>query len=129
MASVVMAAAVAAGGADLGARIGEAAAAERALRGPLEGGWTLRDAAGHALFDLQIADPVDGRLGGAWRDLAAGAAGSIDGGARARDMVHLKLAAAGAERAWLVLRPVAGGRWLGRMIVNGRVSPATLARR
>jgi hypothetical protein len=128
MAPLIAAAALAAGDADVGARIGEAAAAEASMRGPLEGAWTLRDAHGHALFDLQISDPIDGPLGGAWRDLATSDLGVVDGGSRGGGLVHLKLTLHARERAWLTLRPGGPARWRGRMIVAGRGVPVTLAR-
>jgi hypothetical protein len=128
MALLIAAAVLAAGPADLGARIGEAAAAEQSLRGPLEGAWTLRDAHGHALYALQIADPVDGPLGGAWRDLATNDLGVVDGGSRGGGLVHLKLTLHAQERAWLTLRPAGPARWRGRMIAGRRGVPVTLSR-
>jgi hypothetical protein len=128
MASLIAAAALATGAQDVGARIGEAAAAEQSLRGPLEGAWSLRDARGHAIFALQISDPVDGPLGGAWRDLANNDLGVVDGGSRGGGHVHLKLALHAQERAWLTLRPAGSARWRGRMIAAGRAVPVTLAR-
>ena len=128
MAPLIAAAALAAGAPDLGERLGEAAAAEQALRGPLEGAWTLRDARGRPIYALQIADPVDGPLGGAWRDMATGDLGLIDGGSRGGGLVHLKLTLHTEERAWLTLRPADPGPWRGRMIAGRRSVPVTLAR-
>jgi hypothetical protein len=128
IAAVIAAAALTAGAADLGVRIGEAAAAERSLRGPLEGAWTLRDAHGRAVFDLQISDPVGGPLGGAWRDLATNDLGVIDGGSRRGGLIRLGLALRAHPRAWLALRPAGPTRWSGRMIAAGRGVPVTLVR-
>ncbi len=128
MPSLIAAAALASGAADLGARVGEAAAAEQSLRGPLEGAWILRDARGRALYALQVSDPIDGPLGGAWRDLANGDLGVVDGGSRGGGFVHLKLALYAHERAWLALRPAGPARWRGRMIAAGHGVAATLAR-
>jgi hypothetical protein len=128
IAALIAVAALAAGGADIGPRIGEAAAAEASLRGPLEGAWTLRDARGRAVYDLQIADPIDGPLGGAWRDLATDDLGVIAGGSRGGGLVRLELTLRAHERAWLTLRPAGPARWRGRMIAAGRGVPVTLAR-
>ena len=127
-ASLIVAVALVAGGQDIGARIGEAAAAEQSLRGPLEGAWTLRDVHGQAVYALQISDPIDGPLGGAWRDLATNDLGVVDGGSRGGRHIHLKLALHAQERAWLTLRPAGPARWRGRMIAGGRTVPVTLAR-
>ena len=128
MSPLIAAAVLAAGPADLGARIGEAAAAEESLRGPLEGAWTLRDDHGHALYALQVSDPVDGPLGGAWRDLATNDLGVVEGGSRGGGLVHLKLTLHAHERAWLTLRAAGPGRWRGRMIAAGRGVTVTLTR-
>jgi hypothetical protein len=77
--TLVLAAVVAVSGSDIGARIRDAGAAEQALQGPLDGVWTLRDARGRALYDLQLVDPIGGgqSFGGAWRDLRDGAEGRL----------------------------------------------------
>jgi hypothetical protein len=128
MATLIGVAALAAGAPDLGARIGEAAAAEQSLRGPFEGAWILRDAHGHVLYALQMSDPIDGPLGGAWRDLATNDLGVVDGGSRGGGLVQLKLTLHTHERAWLTLRPAGPARWRGRMIAAGRGAPVTLSR-
>ena len=56
---------------DVGARIRASDRAAQALQGPLDGAWTLYDAAGARLYAFQLVDPVGGHgpLQGAWRDL------------------------------------------------------------
>lgn len=127
MAGLIAAAAVASGASgDIDARIGEAARAEQALSGPLEGSWTLRDAAGRPLMDLQIADPVDGRPGGAWRALRdGGGSGVIEGGSRGGHVVQLRLS---GEAGWLILRPQSRDLWRGRLIIAGHAREVTLGR-
>jgi hypothetical protein len=128
MAPLIAAATLAFGVPDLGARIGEAAAAEQALRGPLDG-VAMRVAQGPgAVFALQVSDPIDGPLGGAWRDMATGDLGVIDGGSRGGGLIHLKLTLHGQERAWLSLRPAGPDRWRGQMLAEGRAVPVALAR-
>ena len=48
----------------------------QSLQGPLDGTWTLKDAAGAGLYRVQLVDPGfrGGELEGAWSDLRAGAA-------------------------------------------------------
>ena len=102
--------------------------ADRPPQGPLAGAWILRDAQGHPVCTLQISDPVDGRAGGAWRDVATNDPGVIDGGSRGGGLVHLKLTLHGQERAWLTLRPAGPAIWRGQMIAGGRGVPVTLSR-
>jgi hypothetical protein len=125
---MIAAAVLSAADSSLGARIGQAAVAEQALQGPLDGDWTVRDARGRVLLFLRISDPVEGRFGGAWRDLATDDVGVIDGGSKAGGLAHLKLAADGRERAWLTLRPMGGGSWRGRLIAQGRGTAVTMIR-
>ena len=101
--------------------------ADQPPQGPLAGAWTLHNAQGHPFCTLQIRDPVDGRPGGTWRDLATNDLGIIDGGSRGGGLVHLKLTLHGQERAWLTLRPAGPARWRGQMIADGRVVPVTLS--
>ena len=56
----------------LTARIADASAAAQALRGPLDGPWTLRDGAGRVVYVFEITDPPGstGPARGAWRDLS-----------------------------------------------------------
>jgi hypothetical protein len=128
MAAVIAAAALAAGQGELDGRLAEAAGAEQALQGALDGSWTLRDGHGRGLCALRISDSIDGPLGGAWRDSVSGALGIIAGGSRGGGHVYLKLVLDGVEHAWLILRPAAPGRWRGRMIIAGHSLAVTLAR-
>ncbi len=62
--------------------------------GPLDGAWTLSDAAGRPLYALVLADPApSGMIEGAWRDLTAprgaAASGVFIASSREADRVRL----------------------------------------
>lgn len=118
--------------ADIGVRIAAAQAAAQSLQGPLDGGWTLTDAAGAPFYTFEIVDPAGGHgpLTGVWRDERGGtkATGPI-ADSRRRD-----------RRLWLDFTPDAGGVirlrleersvgvWSGRMVWNGRSRVVVLRR-
>lgn len=122
------AAAMTAPGGDLGGRLAEAARAEQALRGPMDGDWTARDDHGRVVFILRIADPRDGPLDGAWRDAKTGEVGQVAGGSRGGGLIHLKLAGPAGERAWLSLHATAAEVWRGRAMIDGRSVALVLTR-
>ncbi len=129
IAALIVAGLMAAASGDVGARLAEASAAAQSLRGPLEGAWILRDDKGRALFALQIADPVDAPIGGAWRDLGvAGGMGVMGARSRGGGIARLMLSADGAQGVRLILRLERRGLWRGRMIAGGHSTPVTLAR-
>ena len=102
--------------ADTGARIGAAMGAEQSLQGPLDGGWTLIDAAGRPLYRFELVDPAGrrGPLTGAWRDMAA-AAGLIAGVRRRGRTLRLDFTPAGGLHATVRLTersPVLWGGWM-----------------
>lgn len=84
--------------------------------GPLDGVWTVRDAAGRALFELALMDSGGGTVEGGWRS------GSRGGGAAAEGDV-LTLEGAGS-----IVLERAGGGWRGRLSQDGRTRPVTLSR-
>jgi len=114
---------------DTGARIGAAMAAEQSLQGPLDGGWTLRDAAGRPLYGFELADPAGGQgpLTGAWRD-PGGAAGVIIDARRDGRRLRIAFATAGGRPTALRLTERSPGLWTGRMMA-GATRRAVVLRR
>ena len=96
--------------------------AEQALHGGLDGMWILSAADGSPLLSLVISDPGEGqgRLGGAWRDLARphdpAASGLIDDMVREGRtvIVHIRLRE-NAPAATLRLTQAGDGRWRGQL--------------
>jgi hypothetical protein len=99
-----------------GQRMRDSAAAAQSLQGPLDGHWTLRDAQGRALYEIQIADPPQGAapIEGAWQAETTRAIGPVEtlslSGARlviafapGPEQVRLRLTRAGADlwRGWM----------------------------
>jgi hypothetical protein len=112
-------------------RMRDSAAAAQALQGPLDGGWTVADAKGRALYLLQIADPPHAAapLTAAWSDPRTGALGGVDVIIRVGDHLSLAFApdpAGGAVR--LVLTRAKGGVWRGWVISGGVRRPVRLRR-
>jgi hypothetical protein len=96
--------------------------AQEARQGPLDGRWSLDDADGKALFDLQLADPGPGRgpVEGAWRDLGRQGAldetGFIAGAERVGQTLTLSFSEPPQTEPWTaVLTQGADGRWSGQM--------------
>jgi hypothetical protein len=95
------------------------------LKGPLEGGWTLSDAGGARLFDLQLVDSAGGSVEGAWRDLrrpgAIDASGLIVGASRIGNRFNLRFYPQGyGEPVVATLTATADGRWSGELNENGQ---------
>jgi hypothetical protein len=115
-------------------RIHDASAAAEALRGPLDGAWTLRDRHGHALFLFELADPVGAGpdLQGAWRDPARSddpAALGVLGSARRGPDGSLKLAFdAGVGTVAIQLRKFGPAVWRGVMRDPGGARTVILTR-
>ena len=87
----------------------------QSLQGPLDGTWTLKDAAGAAIYRVQLVDPGfgGGNLEGAWSDLRAGAAataGFFTAVTRDGSKLTLQFAepGAGVVAATLDARPAGG---------------------
>jgi hypothetical protein len=114
---------------DTGARIGSAMAAEQSLQGPLDGGWTLRDAAGAPLYRFELADPAGGRgpLTGAWRDMAGGA-GVIADARRHGRTLRLDIAPPGGPATIVRLTEATPGSWRGQLIAGAAHRRVTLGR-
>lgn len=94
------------------------------MKGPLEGGWTLTDAAGGRLYGLQLVDSTGGTVDGAWRDLrrpgAINASGLIVGAARVGNQFTLRFYAQGyGEPVVATLSATADGRWSGELSEKG----------
>lgn len=94
------------------------------LKGPLEGGWTLTDAAGGRLYDLQLVDSTGGTVDGAWRDLrrpgAIDASGLIVGASRIGNQFNLRFYPQGSGGPVIAnLTGTVDGRWSGEITENG----------
>ena len=84
--------------------------------GPLDGAWTVSDAAGHPLYALVLTDPAPGGgVEGAWRDLTAPA------GAAASGVFMASSREGGGVRLWfadgrVLALPGSGGELAGRPV-------------
>ncbi|HEX3919608.1 MAG TPA: hypothetical protein VHW60_19900 [Caulobacteraceae bacterium] len=102
--------------------------AAESFQGPLDGGWTLVDAAGAPIYAFQLVDKVGGRspLEGVFRDLrhpsVPGDIGFIDGLERGAGMLTLRFGP-----VTIRLRSADGG-WMGE-IRDGRVATAVKLKR
>jgi len=97
-------------------RMRDSAAAAQALQGPLDGRWAMRDAKGHTLYLLQIADPAQavGPLTAAWSDPRTGALGGVDAISRVGDRLTLVFAPGlDGKTLRVALRRQRGGIWAG----------------
>ena len=116
--------------ASVGARLRESAAAAQALRGPMDGGWTLYDRHERALLALEITDPAggEGLLEGAWRDLAGGgAAGPLGAASRQRGRLTIAFTPPdGAAPSILRLTRRGPRQWSGWLSEAGHARPVTL---
>ncbi|HTI68121.1 MAG TPA: hypothetical protein VL460_11310 [Caulobacteraceae bacterium] len=108
----------------------------QSLQGPLDGTWMLKDAAGAALYRVQLVDPGfgGGALEGAWSDLHAASPAESSGFfvGVARDGAHLTLqfARSGAGQTTVNLDQRADGGFAGelRAGAGGKGEAVTLVR-
>jgi len=113
-------------------RIRASVAAAQGLQGPLDGGWTVRDPEGVALYTLQLVDPASGNgpVEGAWRDVrrpgSVGSTGLIDTVERSGEAVVVRFSPLAGQAAVLTVNPVDETRWSGSLVENG-VSHAVVA--
>ncbi len=103
-----------------GRRMRESAAAAQALQGPLDGHWTLKDARGRSLYEIQIADPPQGSgpLEGAWQAHGAKALGPLETLTLTGPRLVIVFTP-GAETVRLVLTRGGPDLWRGAMIAPG----------
>jgi hypothetical protein len=110
----------------------------QSLQGPLDGTWTLKDAAGAGLYRVQLVDPGfgGGRMEGAWSDLHAAATGSsgfFTGVSRDGARLTLQFTQPGVGVAVATLDPRPGGGFVGELSIadagrEPRKSAVTLVR-
>lgn len=112
-----------------GRRMRDSAAAAQSLQGPLDGHWTLLEANGRALYEIQIADPPQGSAPpqGAWQSVADKTIGQLDtvnlsGGHLAMAFVHR------TEPVRLQLGRRGPGLWRGLMVSARGKAVVSLAR-
>lgn len=105
------------------ARLRSSFLSAQGMKGPLEGGWTLMEAGGGRLYDLQLVDSAGGTVDGAWRDLrragALDASGLIVGASRVGSQFTLRFYAVAARPVSVVLTATADGRWSGELAEGG----------
>ena len=104
--------------------VAQAESSMDARMGPLDGRWRVRDAAGHTLISLALADPGSGRPAeGAWRkDGGRAGLGVIEQVERTDAAVPLA-----RSQGRLVLR-AGGPGWTGELTLDGRAVPVTICR-
>lgn len=108
--------------------------AEQALRGPLDGVWTVADADGRPIYALVLNDPgLSGGLEAAWRSLAAAPGPSARGVAdlvtRSADGLSLSFTdPVTSAPVTLTLRPQGDGRWRGELASQSRRQTAVMTR-
>jgi hypothetical protein len=107
----------------------------QSLQGPLDGTWTLKDAAGAGLYRVQLVDPGfgGGRMEGAWSDLHAAASGFFTGVSRDGARLILQFTEPGVGVAVATLDPRPGGGFAGELSIadagrEPRKSAVTLVR-
>jgi hypothetical protein len=105
---------------DLGyeARIKGSASSAQGLQGAMDGGWTVRDAAGAPILALQLVDRGDyTALEGAWRKLGgSGRVGLIDQIDRTATTLTIRIEQGhGQPPAVLTLNPAGGVQWTGNL--------------
>jgi hypothetical protein len=108
-------------------------AAER-FQGPLDGGWTLIDAAGAPIYAFQLVDKVGGRapLQGVFRDLrqasVPGDIGFIDPLDRGGGALILTLHPRPGDAPVVISLTIADGGWVGEMRQGGAETRVKLRR-
>jgi len=116
------------------ARVRASSEAAESYQGPLDGSWTLVDAAGRPIYALQLVDRVGGRepLEGVFRDLrrppVPGDIGMIDSADRAGASLDLTLRARPADPPVTIHLLNDGGGWAGEMR-DGAAATAVKLRR
>ena len=117
------------------ARVVEMARAAQAMRGPLDGGWTLASTDGRPLYRFQLVDNGQGvaQPEGAWRDLRAGTRATSAGFLTSVNFDGLQLMLRFYESgpddlAVVVVRPVHGEGWTGQFWRAGASIPVTFRR-
>jgi hypothetical protein len=120
-------------GAGFEARIRASAAASEGLQGPMDGGWTVRTADGEPVYGLQLVDPGNGDLQGAWRDMrrvgAVGARGLVANLTRVGDDLTIRFFPHGdGNAAVLELHGFSEDVWSGTLLENGGETPVSLTR-
>lgn len=98
------------------------------LKGPLDGGWIVRDQAGAALFRFQLVDPgfAGGVIEGVWLDAATGGptgTGFFDSIERNAFATTLRMA-----RGTLTLTPRSEGGWAGEFSAPSGRRAVTMTR-
>ncbi len=114
-------------------RIRGSAAASQGLQGPLDGGWTIRTAAGAPVLSLQLVDRGQGygQLEGAWRslDVPVSRVGLIDSLDRQPTVLTIRITRApGRPTAVLSLTPASDGTWRGDLMDDQGVRPVVMKR-
>ncbi len=114
-------------------RIRGSAAASQGLQGPLDGGWTVRTAAGAPVLSLQLVDRGTGygQLEGAWRslDTPVSKVGLIDSLDRQPVILTIRITRApGRPTAVLSLTPSSDGSWSGELMDDRGVRPVVMKR-
>ncbi len=117
------------------ARVVEMARAAQAMRGPLDGGWTLASSDGRPLYRFQLVDNGQGVAPpeGAWRDLRAATRATNAGFLTSVNFDGLQLMLRFYESgpddlAVVVVRPVHGEGWTGQFWRAGASIPVTFRR-
>ena len=112
-----------------------ASRAEEAMQGPLDGGWSVTDQAGKALYSLRMVDHGQGmtQAEGAWRDLAAppgpAATGFVDSIGYDGGKVMLRFHETGPDDlVVLTLTPTAASAWAGELWRRGRIVKVIVSR-
>jgi hypothetical protein len=114
-------------------RVRGSIAAAQGLQGPLDGAWSLTDAAGTKLYAFQMVDPGGGYgLEGAWRDVRRGGIGDvgvIDSVQRSGDALTVRFVPReGAAPVTAQLNQTSPGRWSGALTEGSGSADVTLVR-
>jgi hypothetical protein len=105
-----------------------AAHAEQSMQGPLDGGWSVTDQAGKALYSLRMVDHGQGMslAEGAWRDLAApagpAAVGFVESVGYEGSELLLRFYETGPDDlVVLTLTPSTADAWTGELSRHGKI--------